>query len=59
MKKRRQLLKVVGESNTALLNNEHLGSSGENKSPQVFNKAASTLNSENMLCQSPQLIGFQ
>lgn len=58
MKKKRQLLKVVGESNTALLNNENTGVIGENKSPQIFTKAASTLNNENMLCQSPQLIGF-
>jgi hypothetical protein len=31
MKKKRQVLKVVGESNAALLNNE--GGIGENKSP--------------------------
>ena len=51
MKKKRQLLKVVGESNAAILNND--GAYGENKSLSIFGKTSAAVNSENTLCQSP------
>lgn len=49
MKKKRQLIKVAGESNGILGE----PTNGDNRSPQIFNKVSSTLNSDNMLCQSP------